>query len=150
MERAGGRLGHAERLQHPSQPLDDCADIIAQRMVDQPVQAQPGQTGRLCAALRRRRSHQAAGVDAGSARRARVDNRPAPCLPGSILLFVGPDSPARWDPCAALAGAKQSALLETARAEWEHQLRPIVPDCPAVEYVVEQLQPWVVGLWRDV
>jgi len=42
------------------------------------------------------------------------------------------------------------ALLETARAEWEHQLRPFVPDCPAMEYVVEDLQPWVVSLWRDV
>jgi predicted nucleotidyltransferase component of viral defense system len=42
------------------------------------------------------------------------------------------------------------ALLETARAEWEHQLRPFVPDCPAVEYVVKDLQPWVVSLWRDV
>jgi hypothetical protein len=41
-------------------------------------------------------------------------------------------------------------LLEAARAEWERQLRPFVPDCPAVEQVLGDLQPRVESLWPGV
>jgi predicted nucleotidyltransferase component of viral defense system len=37
-------------------------------------------------------------------------------------------------------------LLEAARAEWERQLRPFVSNCPAVEQVLEDVQPWVESL----
>jgi len=40
-------------------------------------------------------------------------------------------------------------LLEAATAEWERQLRPFVSDCPAVELVLEDVQPWVESLWPE-
>ncbi len=40
-------------------------------------------------------------------------------------------------------------LLELAHAEWDHLLRPFVPNCPTAHQVLDALPPLVLSMWSE-